>query len=106
MSTAHLNYVDSIDDADSYEFHTLQVVQCANTGRLFYGIDSGCSCPTPFEDFTSEADWTPISLESYNAFVRDVETWRVGRDEKDKLLSKVQRLLRAANPHQGERETP
>jgi hypothetical protein len=95
---AHLDFVDSIDDADAYEFHTLQVVQCKNTGRLFYGIDSGCSCPTPFEDFTSEADYTPITPESYDAFARDVETWHVGRDAKDKLLSKIQGLLRESAP--------
>lgn len=33
----------------SYEFDLTRVYRHDETGRLFYGDDSGCSCPTPFE---------------------------------------------------------
>jgi hypothetical protein len=93
-TVAHLKFFDSIDDSSGYDFHTLMVVQCEKTGNLFYGTDSGCSCPSPFEDFHSEADFTRITLRSYESFACDVERWDVSRAEKDALLSKVYRVLR------------
>ena len=37
-----------------------------NTGERFFGADSGCSCPTPFEDFT-RASLTPVTREAVEA---------------------------------------
>lgn len=34
-----------------YEYDTFIVLRHIPSGRLFYANDSGCSCPTPFEDF-------------------------------------------------------
>ena len=44
--------VDRLDNSESYEFDYF-VVWKASDGTLFYGEDSGCSCPTPFEDIKS-----------------------------------------------------
>ena len=45
--------VDSLDESGlCYEFNTLMVVKHKATGRVFYAHDSGCSCPTPFENFS------------------------------------------------------
>jgi hypothetical protein len=37
----------------SYEFDLTAVWKDKESGRLFWASDSGCSCPSPFEDFTS-----------------------------------------------------
>jgi hypothetical protein len=37
----------------SYEFDTL-CFWATDDGRVFTAQDSGCSCPTPFEDFAAE----------------------------------------------------
>jgi hypothetical protein len=44
----------------SYEFD-LTVVWRHEDGRLFYANDSGCSCPSPFENYTSLDDLTEIT---------------------------------------------
>jgi len=41
-------------DDDSYSFNITAVWQCKGDPKLFYwGSDAGCSCPAPFEGFTS-----------------------------------------------------
>lgn len=45
---------------ESYQFNMTRVYQHAPTGKLFYAEDSGCSCPSPFED-TTEDDLHPIT---------------------------------------------
>lgn len=44
----------------SYEFDTLVVWQNRETGEVRAAHDSGCSCPTPFEDYDSMEDTTKI----------------------------------------------
>ena len=39
-----------IDTAGSYEFDMFVIWKKKDDGRLFYATDSGCSCPTPFEN--------------------------------------------------------
>jgi hypothetical protein len=48
------------DTAGSYEFDTVLVVRDAD-GGLWAAHDSGCSCPTPFEDIEWPKDWTAIT---------------------------------------------
>jgi len=49
-----LEIVTSIDYSDGNYIFDYRVVWVeVATGNLFTARDSGCSCPTPFEDFTS-----------------------------------------------------
>lgn len=45
---------------ESYEFDTLVVLQNRETGEIRAMHDSGCSCPTPFEDYNGIDDTTKI----------------------------------------------
>ena len=46
-----LEQVGGLDEPDlSYEFHVLGVWRYKPTGDLYWTTDSGCSCPSPFED--------------------------------------------------------
>lgn len=42
-----------VDVAGSYEFDIIAVWRHKETGRLYWGADSGCSCPSPFESTTA-----------------------------------------------------
>jgi hypothetical protein len=42
---------------EPYEFD-MTVVWKDKEGQLYYASDSGCSCPSPFEDFDSVQDLT------------------------------------------------
>lgn len=51
-----LTTIGSIDWSDGcYQFNLTGVWQDRSNGRLLWGNDSGCSCPSPFED-TKVAD--------------------------------------------------
>ncbi len=43
----------------SYQFDMTRVYLHKPTGELYYAEDSGCSCPSPFEDTTTD-DLKPI----------------------------------------------
>lgn len=90
-----LKIVDMLDRPDlSWEFEMLGVWQHKD-GRLFYASDSGCSCPSPFEDFHSLADLTPITKgASYEAFKKDIQDFHCDRKEKSDLLARVRRRLK------------
>jgi hypothetical protein len=50
------------------------------TGALYGAFDSGCSCPTPFEDFARLEDMTPIrTVEDAKRLVREnLYDWDAG----------------------------
>lgn len=65
------------------------------TGSMFYAFDSGCSCPSPFED-TTVKDLSPLT--DYSAFQREVVEMARSHAESDdfkaglvELMSKVTR---------------
>jgi hypothetical protein len=70
MNTHELNYnpescgmelVAEIELSDGcYQFSTVCVWRELSTGKLWGAHDSGCSCPTPFEDHTWPTDFTEI----------------------------------------------
>lgn len=88
-----------LDEADlSYEYNKLLVVKHEPTGRVFYAIDAGCSCPTPFEDHHfNDPDNTSLKEikvgDSFMSFQRDVEGFPVSQSERDELLTAVKGAL-------------
>ena len=49
-----------------YEFNTLRVVRHKPSGRMFWAQSSGCSCPTPFEEFFIEVEGENIVATDMN----------------------------------------
>jgi hypothetical protein len=77
-----------------YSFDIVAVWRHTPTGDLYWARDSGCSCPSPFEDYTSLGDLTKLSPEGYEEFVRETKScYRPA--ERAALLRKVRRALRA-----------
>lgn len=89
-----LEIVAEIDFADSYEFDKV-VVWRNEAGDLLWATDSGCSCPTPFENHSTLdslerlTNWyyfeqTVKGMSRYNSrycddFLREVEQVYRGR---------------------------
>lgn len=58
---AEFELVDEIEWSDgNYQFDTTGVFKELATGKLFYGTDSGCSCPSPWESH-ERVDLTEIT---------------------------------------------
>lgn len=56
-----LRTIGELDPAESYEFDTFVVFQeVEGDRRFFWAHDSGCSCPTPFEDLAGIGDLTRL----------------------------------------------
>jgi len=90
-----LTMVHEIDGPDAcYSFDMFVLWRHAD-GRLFYATDSGCSCPSPFEDFTSLADLSPLTDDTWGEFSERLNAWCQydWRDDDDPILGKV-RMLR------------
>jgi len=91
-----LTLVDSIDDAEAnYSFDIVAVWVDNLTGRMYWASDSGCSCPSPFEEFHSLEDMGRLTsvrqLEDH--FNSETYTKRDLAEKRD-LLGKVRELLR------------
>lgn len=92
--------IGTLDEDDlSYEYNTLIVVKHLESGRLFWTQDSGCSCPTPFEDerFTSPDDTSleEITSSSLENFERAVNGFPTNQEERGKLIDVVRKAVSA-----------
>lgn len=69
-----LEFVDEFDKSEPcYSFDLFRVMFDTNRGSYRTGEDSGCSCPSPFEDFRSDADWgEPMTAREVVAEIRKV----------------------------------
>lgn len=85
-----LTIVGELDETDlSYEFNMLVVWERKADGALFYGEDSGCSCPSPFESF-GVSDLEPINRETLEQFRRRVQEFPDTPDARDRLVRAVE----------------
>lgn len=82
------------DGSLSYEFDILAVWQHLDTGKLYWARSSGCSCPSPFEDYHDLADLNNIHEGSIGAFISEVDSLSYGTlDEKAKLIRAVRERM-------------
>lgn len=98
-----LEIIGSLDDPEaSYSFDLL-VVWKHEDGRVFWASDSGCSCPSPFEDYTSLESLSEVTDYTWPEFQKEVEghclyDWRNDGDRSPDPLAadRTQLLGRAA----------
>lgn len=96
-----LEVVGSIQEEPDYDFHILSVWRHTETGVMYWATDSGCSCPTPFEDYNTLEDLNRLkTVREYSAFkraVKDFAPYRpINPTEKTTLLAKVHEVRTAA----------
>lgn len=87
------------DDHESYSFDDFVIWKRKEDGKLFYASDSGCSCPSPFEDIGLQ-DLTPVtSLEQLEIAIdeyrgNDPSYQCCTADRKQEVLRKVKDYLK------------
>jgi hypothetical protein len=68
----NLEQVAQIDYSDgSYQFDYRVVWRHKDTGKLYTARDSGCSCPSPFEDYVKIEDLEEFSLSKIETEARE-----------------------------------
>lgn len=102
----NLQILGQLDEPDmSYSYNTLVVFRHVITGRMFYAQDSGCSCPTPFDDFRFDyavPDIINTNLHeirpdnSFDDFECRIRSFPVSLDNQMRLLWQVKAILRVA----------
>ncbi|MES2211643.1 MAG: hypothetical protein V4490_00670 [Pseudomonadota bacterium] len=93
-----LNQVGCLDEADlSYEYNTLIVVEEIQSGKMFWAQDSGCPCPTPFEDYrfvsADDNNLSALNKETLDSFINEVKNFPATLDERQSLIRKVKYRL-------------
>lgn len=83
---AGLTIFDQVDTAGSYEFDIFLILEDEKR-MLYYCSDSGCSCPTPFEDVTEIHE---ITDDTFFNFERALENhYNLSKDEFLKMRKRV-----------------
>lgn len=93
-----LKLVGSLDQADlCYEFNTLIVLESNQSGKLYWATSSGCSCPTPFEEYhfrnDDDNDLNALNEQTLDSFISAVKEFPISADEKQNIIRKVKYRL-------------
>ena len=86
-----LTIIAEIDDGTSYDFDQTVVFQ-DKAGVLYSASDSGCSCPTPFDNIGLE-DLEKIDFESFEKSVLDKTYYQLTPLDIKNFLSAVKDAL-------------
>lgn len=87
-----LEIVAEIDySTGSYEYDLRVVWRHRETGKLYTAQDSGCSCPSPFEAYTSVESLEPFRLSVIEEEVRDRQVHGHG-DGHSEFVEKIRKL--------------
>jgi hypothetical protein len=89
-----LEIVCELSEDLSYEFNQLVLWKEISTNVLYWAHDSGCSCPTPFEDYANVKDLTPVKKETLYVLEQEVENFPCNSSEKHEFLRLAKRYLR------------
>jgi hypothetical protein len=93
-----LKIVDSVDFADGYDFDMIVVWKTLDGERMYWAHDSGCSCPSPFEDYNSIDALEVLNRHTWDNFERAVrDAYRGQTADKDafiRLVKKEYKLIK------------
>jgi hypothetical protein len=97
-----LEIVGVLDESGlCYEFNTFLCVQEIASGRVFFCRSSGCSCPTPFEEYHfsngDDNNLDELKLETLEQFINEVNNFPADVDDRRKLIQAAEKLLKSRN---------
>lgn len=89
-----LKFVDTIDFSDGYYQFDYTGVWKNDAGQLFLADDSGCSCPSPFEDFTKLEQFTPVTVAELQEYLteRDKTTYEAPGSRELEIADLITKL--------------
>lgn len=77
-----LEMIDEVNDANAdYSFDMVVVWRDVNTGIYFYDRDSGCSCPSPFEDQGRDT-LIPLNIHTWKDFLAEMDSCGASLDDR------------------------
>lgn len=86
--------IDEIElDNESYQFNIRVVWREIATGKLYTARDSGCSCPSPFEDYTSLND-ADLLQAPYDWLWDEINNSTTSSSKKESFIDKVKSEIR------------
>lgn len=81
-------------DDTAYQFDETIVWQDNATGGLYMASDSGCSCPSPFEDFHCMADLERVvTIAQIDSLLNQTRPYGPDMDTRNDFRALVQRKL-------------
>lgn len=89
VSNKELTEIAWIDTSGGYDFDTVIILKDPDTGKYFAGHDSGCSCPTPFEDMNDLSDWTEIHSKNEAIDFAKRNLWDFDADDSIKFMTQL-----------------
>lgn len=89
-----LTILAELDGGRSYDFDYIVLFQ-HDDGTLFWAWDAGCSCPEPFEDFTSLSDLGLLERETFSDFEDEVMSHDSPLAERQDMIRKARGYLLA-----------
>lgn len=90
-----LEIFESIDTADSYEFDMFVIWKKLDDNTLWWDTDSGCSCPSPFDNGDNGHDLKPITEETWHGFKEALKNHsRIEQGDINNITKKVKDYLK------------
>ena len=91
-----LTVIGELDDADSYEFNT--IVAWTDGKNIYWAHDSGCSCPTPFEEYevtlSDKSSLEQLKESNLQSFISEVMELKLSLAERRGFIDEVKKKLR------------
>lgn len=95
-----LKVLGELSKEPDYDFDFVIVFKDIESGLLYWGADSGCSCPTPFEDTRKLSDLAQLNAETFFNFTQACENISsVDKQEAAKFISQFKQLIRTESAH-------
>lgn len=86
---------EHIDTADSYEYNKFVIWEKLDDGTLWWDTDSGCSCPSPFDNGDHGHDLKPITKETFYNFKEALKEHRdIPKSDYVDILTRVRHHLK------------
>lgn len=90
-----LEIFESIDTAGSYEFDMFVVWKKLDDNTLWWDTDSGCSCPSPFDNSDHGHELKPITEETWHGFKEALKNhYTITQSDINDITRKVKDYLK------------
>ena len=86
---------EEFNDADSYEFDIFMIWEKEDDGTLWWDTDSGCSCPSPFDNSDNGHDLKPINKDTMRSFEEALRNhYRMTDSDYNNIVRKVRNHMK------------
>ena len=89
-----LEQMYSLHGEEDYSFDMAVIWRDSDSGKYYFAQDSGCSCPSPFEDFHSLDDLTELNADTLYSLKETAENlYNVDKAEARSFISSAKHLI-------------